>query len=310
MNFVDIILILVALFGLYIGYNAGILKGIVDSVVFFCSTLVASIVSKLACKYLITILPFFNFFGKAAGIKSINIILWRIIFHVLILLVCIFAFDKLSKKVKLKDKLTDTMVEAGIFYKLFGVLCYIPVIVIFMFNMLLVLWLPNLNFKSFHESVISNTILEKTVVLNKLNSGLYTSEKFATEKINEENTIDTYSDLNDEIASNLVENDLATDSQIEKLSSDNKLLGKRTEDKNNDSDDSDTDDSDTDDSYTDDSDTDDSDTDDDSDDSDDYSDDDYSDDDYSDDDYSDDDYSDDDYYYDDSEDYYYDDSEY
>ena len=31
-----------------------------------------------------------------------------------------------------------------------------------MFNMLLVLWLPNLNFKSFHESVISNTILEKT----------------------------------------------------------------------------------------------------------------------------------------------------
>lgn len=253
---------------------------------------------------MITILPFFNFFGKATGIKSINVILWRVIFHVLILLICIFAFDKLSKKVKLKDKLTDTMVEAGIFYKLFGVVCYIPVIVIFMFNMLLVLWLPNLNFKSFHESVISNTILEKTVVLNKLNNGLYTSEKFATEKINEENTVDTYSDLNDEIASNLVENNLATDSQIEKLSSDNKLLGKRTEDKNNDSDDSDTDDSDMDDS----------DADDDSDDSDDYSDDDYSDDDYSDDDYSDDDYydddySDDDYYYDDSEDYY-DDSDY
>ena len=236
MNFIDLILILIALAGIYIGWCAGVFKSLVDSILFFVSTLIASLVSKIATGYLYQMLPFLNFSGKSQGIKSINIIFWRVVIHLLILLLIIYIFNKISTKIKLKEKLINSMVEINFISRIFGVILYIPVIIVFLYNALLVLHLPNFNFVSMHESKFAGIIMQKTPILASYNSSLYESEKYAVTMLNEENTEETYSQINDSILENLVENNLISSDKAEELKDANKLLGKRTNKVDNDND--------------------------------------------------------------------------
>ena len=231
MNFVDLILILVALVGIYIGWCAGFFKALVDSILFFISTIVASILSKIIVSPLYGMLPFLNFSGKAQGIKSINIMFYRVVIHVLIIFILVAVFNKISAKIKLKEKLVNSMVEINFISRIFGVIFFVPAIIVFIFNALLVLHLPIFNIKAFHESKISSIVMEKTPVLAGMNKNLYDSEKYAVEAMAEENTKETFSEINDNIIDNLIENELVSEDVIEKLRDSNKLLGSREKDK-------------------------------------------------------------------------------
>lgn len=232
MNFIDLILILILIIGVYIGWCAGVFKSIADLISVFISTIIASVLSKLVAKPLYGILPFFNFSGRAEGIKSINIMFWRVVLHVILLIIILAIIDKIITKIKLKEKLINSMVEINLVSKILGSVLYVLVAIIFLFNALLVLYLPNLNFVSFQDSIISGKILNKMVIISKINKPLYSSEFFAMKLINEKNSNNTYLVINDKIIDYMVSKDLVNLQTIKELNKKDKLLVKRKNDSN------------------------------------------------------------------------------
>lgn len=232
MGVFDGVIVLIALFGIYIGFQQGFIKQILDLIIIFLSSYLASIISKPISDALYNILPFFNFTGKAQGLKSLNIILWRVLIYIIIIIIIMSIISKILKKTGLQAKITDAMVEANFISKIVGAIVSIPLMLVFIYNLLLVLMLPNINLTFVGRSNFTNIILKSTPVLAKQNSSLYESELFALERINEEdNNIDEYSAVNDDIIECILENKLASDKKVEKLMAEEKLLGVKTKSK-------------------------------------------------------------------------------
>lgn len=232
MGVFDGAIVLIALFGIYIGFQQGFIKQILDLVIISLCSYLASIISKPISDALYNILPFFNFTGKAQGLKSLNIILWRVLIYILIIIIVISIISKILKKTGLQAKITDAMVEANFISKIVGAIVSIPLMLVFIYDLLLVLMLPNINLTFVGRSNFANIILKSTPVLAKQNSSLYESELFALERINEEdNNIDEYSAVNDDIIECILENKLASSKKVEKMIAEEKLLGVKTKSK-------------------------------------------------------------------------------
>ena len=79
--------------------------------------------------------------------------------------------------------------------------------------------------------------MSKTPILANANYNLYSNEKYIIERINEsDNTIDTYSDVNDDIINNMLDTKLVSNKIMDYYESKNKLLGtkiKKKKDKKN-----------------------------------------------------------------------------
>ena len=81
MNVVDILIILFILFGAAIGFSKGFTRQLVDTVgtiaIIVLSFMFKGVVSGVLYKFM----PFFNFSNKFAGITSMNILLYEVIFN-------------------------------------------------------------------------------------------------------------------------------------------------------------------------------------------------------------------------------------
>ncbi len=234
MGVIDIIIILVFVFGGYLGYQRGFIKGLSDFVVLFVTSFLAGKISDLLFGMLYKIFPFFNFSGKSEGLKAINIILWKLILYILIIIIMIFLIRKFYIKFKIKNKIMDSMIEANMITKIFGVVISIPLTLILLFNIMLVGLSPNFNLTSVNDSKLASTIMEKTPVLSKENINLYRNQKYIIERINEDdNTIENYKNINNDIVNNIINTSLVSEDKIEFLEKKNKLIGTRKELKEN-----------------------------------------------------------------------------
>ena len=129
-----LIVILVALFCIYLGYQNGILKEFVDFVILIITTLLAGFLSDKLCIYVYKFVPFFNFTGKSEGLKAINIIFWKLILYVLITFILIFIIRRILIKTRLEEKINDSIIEAGFIKKIFGAVVSIPIAFVLLFN--------------------------------------------------------------------------------------------------------------------------------------------------------------------------------
>ena len=232
MGVFDGIIVLIMIFGVYMGYQHGIVKQLTDLVILFLSSFVAAILSRIIGDALYGVLPFFNFTGKAQGFKSINIILWRLLIYVFLIIIIIAIIKKIMTLIKVSDKISDTMVEANFVSKVLGALCSLPLMILFLFNVLMVLLLPNVNLTFVNNSKFSTMILEKMPVLSAKSASIYESEKKIIDRINEEdNTKENLEQVNEDIIQILLDSDTVSDTKIEKLRVDNRLLGTRSEKK-------------------------------------------------------------------------------
>ena len=275
MNYVDILLIIIMVFGLYLGWTAGFFKSIIDLITFYVCSIISNIISSLIINPLYTALPFLNLAGKSEGIKAINIIVWRVVIYIFILIVLLLIISSISKKFKVREFLLDSMVDTSLILRIFGVLFFFPITIIFLLHLILFFNLPIFNLKDIKESKVANTIMTEVPVISSLNKKIYESENYAIEQINGDNTKETYKDINDDILNNLIDNGIVKSSASDKLES--KLVGERGESNNksknnsgNDFDDNDDDSDDSGDNKNNDSDDNQDDSDDNQDDSDDY----------------------------------------
>ena len=235
MEIVNIVVIALLLFGVYLGYQRGLLKELTDFLILFLSSLLSGKLSDILVGLLYKYIPFLNFNGKSEGLKSINIIFWKLVLYLLLLVVIIFIFNKIINKTKLSSKILDSMVETNLINKVVGALVSVPLILTFIFNISLILSSPNFNFVSLNNSKLVYVIMTKTSVLSRENMNLYANERYVIKRINEEdNTILNYKNVNDDIIKYMLKTKLIDDDKMKDLEKLNKLLGIRKEkDSNN-----------------------------------------------------------------------------
>lgn len=228
MSIYDGLIILVLLFGIYLGYQRGIIKQVSDFAVLLITMIIASPLSKLLCKLLYPVLPFFNFTGDAKGIKSINLIVWRLIIYFLLIAIILLIVRRVFIKLKISAKIKESMVEAGIVSKILGIIMSVPLTVIVLYNVLIIINVPLINFDVAKESKVADFILEKTLIISSQNEDVYLSSNHARKQVfSKNNTDETYENINNKIINNMLKNNLTTKSVINKLEDKNKLLGTR-----------------------------------------------------------------------------------
>lgn len=224
MGYVDILVCFILIIGIYLGYQRGIFKELGD----FLSLLMAMLLSYPASlglsKLLYKVLPFFNFSCKVKGIKAVNIILWRVIIYLIVLFFLLAVIDRILIKTGIKEKITDSSVEAGIISKLLGSLLSIPLVILFLYNIALLANVPNMKINEFATSKSKKIILEKTLIISKLNEGIYYSEEYANRLIySKYNTNKTFKLVNKKIIDNTITNKLISRSSAKKINK--KLYG-------------------------------------------------------------------------------------
>lgn len=228
MQIVTIITILIFLLGIYIGYQKGFIKQLSDFLILFISSILASFISDKLFSILYKYLPFFNLSGKPEGLKSINIILWKLIIYVLCVLILILIIRQILIKTKLYDKIINSMVDISLLNKILGMIISLPLVLILIFNISLFLLSPNFNLKQLNDSKVISTIMIKTPVLSWQNKNLYNNQKYIIKRINKkDNTKKNLKKVNNDIVNNMMETGFVNKSIIDNLNKENKLLGTR-----------------------------------------------------------------------------------
>lgn len=228
MQIVNIIIIFIFLLGIYIGYQKGVIKQLSDFLILFISSILASFISDKLFSILYKYLPFFNLSGKSEGLKSINIILWKLIIYVLCVLILILIIRQILIKTKLYDKIINSMVDISLLNKILGMIISLPLVLILIFNISLFLLSPNFNLKQLNDSKVISTIMIKTPVLSWQNKNLYNNQKYIIKRINKkDNTKKNLKKVNNDIVNNMMETGFVNKSIIDNLNKENKLLGNR-----------------------------------------------------------------------------------
>ena len=189
----DIIIVLTFLIVIVFGYRYGVFKMISDVITLFIGSILSKLISNILFNLLYQYLPFFNFFGKSKGLKSINIIVWQLIIYAIVLLIIIAIINKILKKTKLKQKISDSMIEANLISKLLGVIVSILLSFVITFNAIVFLLTPCFNLTIVTESRFVTIIMENMPILSSQNKAIYKSEIYTIERINrKDNTAAKY----------------------------------------------------------------------------------------------------------------------
>ena len=224
----NVIVVLIFLFFIYNGYKEGALRQVVNLLIYFISSVIAGFISDITVGFLYSYLPFLNFIGKSEGLKAINIIFWKLVIYALMVFGLVFLIKKLLLKTKIEDKLIDNEVMAGTTSKILGAVLSLLVAVVISFNVCLILLSPNLNLKSVNSSKLVKLVMKNTPVLSKMNGNLYKNESWIINRINkDDNTVDGFKDVNDDIVSHMSETNLINKNIISSLESKDKLVGTR-----------------------------------------------------------------------------------
>ncbi len=226
MSMYDWLIILILVMAFYYGYQRGVIKQLVDFIILLITMIISSPLSKLLCKLLYPVLPFFNLTGEAKGIKSINLIIWRLIIYFILIALILLIVRRVFIKLKLAAKIKESIIEAGPISKIIGALVAVPLAVIILYNVFILINVPIIEFSISEESSISKFILEDAPIISSLNKDVYLSENYARQRVfSSDNTTENYKKVNNEIINNMLENNLTTKEMIKKLKKKNKLVG-------------------------------------------------------------------------------------
>lgn len=222
----SVIIVLVILFGFYIGWQRGFVKEITDFLALLISMILAGIFKGPLANLLYTVLPFYSFPGSVRSLYSVNIVFYQVILYLLLLLFFLGIYQLIIQKFKLKDKIVETAVEANIVSSILGAVIGGPLIALFVYNIVLFAKLPVFNLHTVNNSKVANLMMKKTFMVSNINKALYISNEYVLGIINSDELKDidkTYLDNN--IITYMVNNNLIDEKKVNKLY-DKRLLKK------------------------------------------------------------------------------------
>ena len=222
MNIVDIIILILLLFGAIGGFKAGVITKLADFLGMFVIVILAFYLKNDLSVIMYENLPFFNFGGFIKGVGAINILLYEILAFLIIFIALLFLLRTVIMITGLVEKILKATVILSIPSKLLGIIVGIVEMYVYVFIVLVILTLPLFNISYLKESKISNYMLNNTPVLSKLSgemvdiySNVYSIVIDKDKKNNEE--------LNTEIIELLLDRKVVTKVSVKKLVDQNKI---------------------------------------------------------------------------------------
>ena len=213
MNFVDLIILIVLLFGFLLGFKRGFTK----QLVLFVGTWVVLILSFLLKEPIATILynklPFFDF----GGLSSLNILFYEGIAFFIIFLILSVVLKLLVHLTSIFEKILKMTIILGIPSKILGGILGFIQNLIYTFIVLYILSLPMFSIKQIDDSKCAKYILNNIPLIN--NKFKITAEI----KNLESKYTDNKEDYNKEITNLLIENNVISKKNVEKLINSGKI---------------------------------------------------------------------------------------
>lgn len=166
MNLIDVLIILVILFGGVAGLKRGFTREVVSFLGFFLVVVLSFWLKNPISIFLYEHLPFFNFFGLFKGVTVLNIALYELIAFFIALGVLTLLFRLLLFVTKVFEKLLTLTIVLGIPSKILGGIVGLIEGFVWVFILLYLISLPIFNMEFLEESKYRTPILEKTPILS------------------------------------------------------------------------------------------------------------------------------------------------
>ncbi len=223
MSVVDLCIIIFLIFGFLIGWKNGLTKQLVLTVGFLIVIILSFILKNYLSSIFYTYLPFFEFGGVFKGVSALNILLYELLAFVIVLCLLMVIFRVLLKVTSVFEKILKMTIILGIPSKLLGGVVGIINNFAVSFFVLYFLSIPVLNFTLLDEAPFAQNILDSTPVLSNICSDtLNIYDEIKELKVHYKDNKDN-SQLNKEVLSLLLEHDIISNENVQKLISRGKI---------------------------------------------------------------------------------------
>lgn len=224
MNIVDLIIIILILFGAVIGFKRGFTKSLVSAVGLIAIVIIAFLLKNPVSTVLYEHLPFFQFGGVIKGVTVLNIALYELLAFIIVLAILGIVLKILMIATSIFERILTLTIILGIPSKILGAIIGALEWFILVFIGLYVLNMPVVSVKEINNSTLAPKILNNTPIL----SGVI---KDTNDVINEFASIkDRYTDknvdtneFNKETLDLFLKYNVVSVDSVDKLIKDNKL---------------------------------------------------------------------------------------
>lgn len=174
-NFLDIIVILMILYGAFKGWRYGGFTAVFNLIGTVFVFIVAYFVKNPLSEYMYTNWPFISFGGIFAGISSFNILFYEGLAYVISVVILSIILKILLKVTGIVDKILNLTIVLALPSKILGLLCGAFQHYIYAFILLFILAQVPFSSKYYNESFLGNIIVGKTPGLSYVTSNIYNS---------------------------------------------------------------------------------------------------------------------------------------
>ena len=221
MNLVDIIVIVIIIFGGIVGYKRRFIGELVHFCGFIVMLLAAFLFKNPVAALLYEHLPFINFGGIFKGISVLNILLYEVIAFLLVFSVLYLVLRILLGISGLIEKLLRATIILGFFSRIGGMIVGAIESYVIIFMILFVANLPFLHISGLENSKYADKILTHTPVL----SGMTGTFRKVTDEI--EGIVESYKgkdvNFNEKTIEILIKYDIVSEENINMLKEKGKL---------------------------------------------------------------------------------------
>lgn len=225
MNVVDIIILIFLGFGALIGLKRGFTHQLVSLLGIFVILILSFLLKNPISVFLYNNLPFFNFGGIFKDITVLNILVYEVIAFFIIFFILTILFKILLKLTSIFEKILNATIILGIPSKILGAVLGIVQNYIYVFIVLYILSLPMFNINIIKESKMSNIILDKTPILNKVCDKTLSVFNEIIELKEEYNTTTNVADFNQKALNIMIDKKIVTKENVKKLIEKGKIKG-------------------------------------------------------------------------------------
>lgn len=167
MGIVDIVILIILLFGAIIGFKRGLLPQAVSLAGFIFIIIGAFLLKNPLSTFLYEKLPFFPFTGVLKGVTIINILLYEVIAFAIIMFALWIIYRVVLGVSRIFEKVLKITIIFEIPSKILGALLGLLENYMLVFIMLYVISLPVFNINLLKDSKLREPILQRTPILNK-----------------------------------------------------------------------------------------------------------------------------------------------
>lgn len=224
MEIVDIIILIIILFGAVIGFKRGFTRSLVSALGFIVIAILAFFLKNPLSVLLYENLPFFKFGGILKGVTVLNIALYELLAFVIVLAILGIALKILMVATSVFEKLLKMTIILGIPSKIMGAVVGAVEAFVIVFVALYVVSLPIFNISFIENSKWKNQILNNTPVLSAFSKKtMGVVNEFAGIKEKYEDNNKNAEEFNKEVLDLFLKYDVVKVSSIDKLVEKGKL---------------------------------------------------------------------------------------